>query len=184
MKIIEQYVKSLFCVTTFIFIFFFTGCGFKKKSSQKTPAIINQGGLSKKDFIIRSFKDSSLKKEEEKIPKVQSSEPELTQDTIEWVEGQLSDIPSLLLSKPIDASRDAYGRCSIVYETSQSSEEIKKFYLKEMERTGWKKEAQFEGPDFLYSFKKDTDVCIISIRHHAHYWGVLYSTTIHVYVQR
>jgi len=184
MKIIEQHVKSVFYVITFIFIFFFTGCCFKKKSSQKTPTIINQGALSKKDFIIRSFKESSSKEQEEKLSKIRSSQPESRQDTIQWVEGQLSDIPSLLLSKPIDASRDAYGRCSIVYQTSQSPDEIKQFYLKEMERTGWKKEAQFEAPDFLYSFKKDTDVCIVSIRHHAHYWGVLYSTTIHVYVQR
>lgn len=182
MKITEGCVKFLFCVVTFIFIFFFTGCSFKKKSFQKTPTIINQGVLSKKDFIVHSFKDTPLKTKPSL--NVQGNKFESIQETIQWVEAQLSDIPSLLLSKAIDASRDAYGQYGIVYQTSQSFEEIKKFYLQEMERTGWKKEASFEGSDLLYLFKKEGTLCIISIRQCSHYWGVFYTTTIHVYVQR
>lgn len=51
------------------------------------------------------------------------------------------------------------------YTISQSIEDLKSFYLQEMERLGWKLQAEYEGNEIILLFvKAEVYSCMISIR--------------------
>ncbi len=179
-------MEQRFLVFTVAFLFVLTGCGRKKKEPiQKKVLIINAGQISKKQLIAHSFnQDTHKKKKPAHRPVDSSSFSESLKERVQSLEARLADIPTPVMAQTVSVSDDAHGCYTLVYETTLSFADLKKFYLQEMGCAGWHKGACFEGEEFLCSFKKNNSSCIISLRPSYKHWGMTYPATIYLYVQR
>lgn len=173
-------MKRCFLVITVAFLFLLTGCSLQKKKNVPKKMIVTPGVISSGKLIIAH---TDLKKSHKRDTAAFKKSESLFQ-VIKCVEARLSDIPSPLAVKSIAASDDGHGCYTLVYQTSLSFAECKKFYLQEMERAGWHKGACFESEEFLCSFKKNSSSCILSVRPATTRWALSYPATIHISVQR
>ncbi len=94
-------------------------------------------------------------------------------DLIRQQEAKLTDIPPPLQARPLTAyclpaENKEPDSVTLGYQSTMSVDEIKTFYVQEMERLGWQQMGLFTGRELLLSFEKPERLCTISIRPGAH----------------
>lgn len=89
-------------------------------------------------------------------------------DTVRQKEAKLSDVPILIDAEPIET---CYGSAPpknntiiLGYRSTMALEDIRMFYMQEMDHWGWKNVAMFDGFETLLNFQKPNKFCSISIR--------------------
>ncbi len=191
-------MKHRFLILPVAFLFCCTGCGVRKKSpvtkSQQSGKnqIFDQN--NKSDLLIKRssqsvVRDSSAKNKKGKMPIVAQDEQRhvsknySVQERMIEIEARLGDLPLPLMAKGISASDDGQGRYVIVSKTELSLANLTQFYAQEMERLGWIKVAAFEHKELLFSFKRQRQSCIVSMRPSRQSWWGKKSTLLHVYLQ-
>ena len=117
----------------------------------------------------------------EKIPSVRSITQESCSSSdwqsvpvcerIREYESFLSDIPVPLSVEPVELWEDQSGGVVVLYNTTDSLEQLDDFYRCEMERMGWMLVAVFVSDQLELVFKKPADIfCTISFAHHRKGW--------------
>lgn len=76
-------------------------------------------------------------------------------------EARFSDIPIPFHVTPLKNSTSA-SSCAFVLEESQ--EKSAQFYLREMERMGWRLISEFQGFETVLVFEKLERICTVSVR--------------------
>ena len=191
-------MKHRFLILPVAFLFCCTGCGGRKKSltdksqqSQKKQ-IFDQNtknGLLIKRSSQSVVHDSCAKNKKEETPVVAQEEQRhvsknySVKERIIEIEARLGDLPLPLMAKKISASDDGRGRYLIVSKTELSLADLTHFYTQEMERLGWVKIAAFEHEELLFSFKRQRQSCIVSMRPSKQSWWGKKSTMLYVYLQ-
>ncbi|MFT6765810.1 MAG: hypothetical protein ACJAZS_000704 [Alteromonas naphthalenivorans] len=148
-------------------VLLFSGCGVPQKK-EKTR-IVNANKKSKSRLIMPSKELSALSEQSDScafiLPAQSKKSKQLSiKEQIQQVEARLVDVPIPVSVRPAAISHDDRGYKLLSYESSLPSAEIKKFYIQEMERFGWRQEYYFEGQELLLSFKKPDRFCSISVR--------------------
>lgn len=89
-------------------------------------------------------------------------------DVIRQKEAKLSDIPIPISSQPILEyclyETQKPDEIMLGYSCGLSADELMKFFNQEMERSGWRYGAQFNGYEQLLQYEKPNRVCSISLR--------------------
>ena len=196
-------MKHRFLILPVAFLFCCTGCGVRKKSpASKSQQSAQQLSAAQKktlqgcasDLLIKRSAhmvaqlSSAKNKEEEafipvKIQQPHASKKYSVKERVLEIEARLGDLPLPLMAKGISASDDGNGGYLIVYKTDLSLADLAHFYGQEMERLGWMKEAAFEHKELLFSYKKQRQSCIVSVRPSKQSWWSKKSTLLHVYLQ-
>jgi hypothetical protein len=192
-------MKQKFLILSVAFLFCGAGCGVRKKS----PILANQVSQkkqisdqqSKSDLLIkrsseRVVRDSSYKNKKEETlteaPVEQQAQPSKkysVKERIVEIEARLGDMPLPFMAKKVFASDDGDGRYFIISKTDFPLADIIHFYAQEMERLGWVKVFAFEHTELLFSFKKQKQSCIVSVRPGKQSWWSKKSTLLYVYLQ-
>jgi hypothetical protein len=157
--------KTLVCCLCAIL--FFTGCGTLKQSKKTRILLTHKKGQNR--LIMPSKELSALSAKSDtcafvlptKLKKIKKLS---LNDQIQQIEARLVDVPIPVSVKPVSISLDDRGYKLLSYISILSFPEIKKFYIQEMERFGWRQEYYFEGQELLLSFKKPDRFCSISVR--------------------
>jgi hypothetical protein len=171
----------LSCVTLLLL----SGCG-KQTGKNKKVRVIDAKRVRRTELIIPSTELSALScKQDEcafsrttfKAPRKISSKEQARQ-----FEARLVDIPIPVASTATHACADSGGCKLLAYSSTLSAEEIKKFYIQEMERFGWQQEYLFEGNELLLNFKKPQRFCSVSVRPTKKTWERSKSVSINLFV--
>ena len=85
-------------------------------------------------------------------------------ELVKEYEARLFDVPVLVTSVAKRGSVDEQGGKLLEYTSKTPVEDVKNFYIQEMERFGWQQEYIFEGNELLIHFKKPQRFCSVSIR--------------------
>ena len=191
-------MKHRFLILPVAFLFCCTGCGVRKKMPITKSQYFQKKQISdqksKGDLLIKRssqsvVQDSSCKNKTEETPLIALVEQEhaskkySVKERIAEIEARLGDVPIPLMAKGVSAVDDRKGRYVIVYTTALSLVDITSFYTQEMERLGWTKVAAFEYEELLFSFKKQKQSCIVSVRPGKKPWWSKKLTMLYVYLQ-
>jgi hypothetical protein len=82
-------------------------------------------------------------------------------------EAKLFDVPIPLEVRPLEryiGSDAAFPNTFLAYALDTSMLELHSFYITQMERFGWRKVAEFVGPEVMLVFEKPHRSCMIAIR--------------------
>ncbi len=85
-------------------------------------------------------------------------------ELVKQYEARLFDVPVLVTSVAKRGCVDEQGKKMLEYTSKTPVDDVKNFYMQEMERFGWQQEYIFEGNELLLHFKKPQRFCSISIR--------------------
>ncbi len=191
-------MKHSFLILPVAFLFCCSGCGVRKKSptskSQQPQKKQNFDQNNKSSLLIKRSSQrvvhaSSAKNKKEEMPVVAQEEQRhvfknySVKQQIMEIEARLGDLPLPLMAKGISASDDGHGRYLIVSKTELSLADLVHFYTQEMERLGWVKIAAFEYEELLFSFKRQGQSCIVSMRPQKQSWWSKKSIVLYVYLQ-
>ena len=81
------------------------------------------------------------------------------------LEAKFFDIPTSLMINLLSISSDRFSKHSMLkYSSSLSRDNIKKFYIEEMDRLGWNQQYLFDGDEILIGFKMPGKFCTLIIR--------------------
>ncbi len=191
-------MKHRFLILPVAFLFCCTGCGVRKKmptiESQHSPKkqIFDQN--TKSDVLIKRSSlnvahDSSYKnKKEERVVVTQEEhgrapKKHSVKERIVEIEARLGDVPTPLMVKAVSASDGGRGRYVMIYKTALPLADITYFYEQEMEKLGWAKVSAFEHEELLFSFKKQKQSCIVSVRPAKQSWWSKKPTLLYIYLQ-
>ena len=182
-------MKHSFLILSVAFLFCGTGCGvrkFQKKEifdqNTKNNSLITPSSAS----IAR---DSSCKNRKEEasfvtqVEQVNLSKKYSVKERIIEIEARLGDLPLPFMAKGISASDDGHGCYFIIAKTNLSVVDIIHFYNQEMQQLGWMKIAAFKYEELLFSFKKQKQSCIVSVRPGKQSWWSKKPTLLYVYLQ-
>ena len=147
-------------------LLFFSGCVKAQKKERTRIVHINSQG---QDQLIIPSKELSARSEQSEqcafiLSSMKKSIKVSSKEQVEQVEARLIDVPIPVFVEPVSVSYGDRGTKLISYISTLSSKEIKKFYIQEMERFGWRQEYYFEGEEILLSFKKPDRFCSVSVR--------------------
>lgn len=176
-----KFALYLSCVA----LLFLSGCEKQIGRDKKKVRVIDAKRVRKTELIIPSTELSALSCKEgecafllsSKAPRKISSEEQARQ-----FEARLIDIPIPIASKATDVCTDSGGCKQLAYSSPLSFEEIKKFYIQEMERFGWQQEYVFEGNELLLNFTKPQRFCAVSVRPTRKTWERSKNVKINVFV--
>lgn len=148
-------------------ILFFSGCVQAQKKEKIRIVHTNRQGQNR--LIMSSKELSALPEQSEPCAFVLSSKTKKrkklsAKEQAQQIEARLVDVPIPVAVKPMAVSFSDRGNKLLSYNSALSAKEIKKFYIQEMERFGWKQEYYFEGDEMLLSFKKPDRFCSVSVR--------------------
>lgn len=163
---------------------FLPGC--VQQSGKKKVRVVNAKRIRKAELIIPSTELSALSCQQDKCAFSDISSKKMrkisSKEQARQIEARLIDIPIPVTSVATGASVDSRGAKLLVYSSTLSSDNIKEFYIQEMERFGWQKEDVFEGAELLLQFKKPQRVCSVSVRPTKKTWNRSKNVLINVFV--
>lgn len=171
------------CLCTLLF---FSGCVKVERKIKKTRIVqTNRQGQNR--LIIPSKELSALSDQSEPcafvLPSKAKKHKKLSaREQAQQIEARLVDVPIPVAVKPVDVSFSDRGNKLLSYNSTLSATEIKKFYIQEMERFGWKQEYYFEGNEILLSFKKPDRFCAVSVRPTRKSWDRSKNVLLNVFV--
>lgn len=164
----------------------FSGCVKTQKKEKKTR-IVHTNRQGQNSLIIPSKELSALSEQSESCAFVLSSKSKKrkklsAREQAQQIEARLVDVPIPVAVKPIAVSFSDRGNKLLSYISTLPAQEIKKFYIQEMERFGWKQEYYFEGDEMLLSFKKPDRFCSVSVRPTRKSWDKSKNVLLNVFV--
>ena len=176
-------MKALVCCIAMVLLF--AGCA--QQNKKQKPRIVHTHKKSSGLLIIPTkelsvLSDTSdtyaflLPSKTKKIKKLSAKEQ------VRQIEARLVDIPIPVSVKPVSVSLGDRGCKLLSYTSTMSVKEIKRFYIQEMERFGWRQEYYFEGQELLLSFKKPDRFCSISVRPTRKNWDTSKNVLLNLFV--
>jgi len=139
-------------------------CAGSRKIKQSVPA----ASIIDSYDIESVYKEQSLK--EAALSALRRSlESDSVSDTAhitKKLEARLADVPIPLNARPIERYfvQSDTGQACIAYDTALQQEEAIAFYQREMERSGWQKDATMQSAETLFVYKKPGKIVTISLR--------------------
>lgn len=188
-------MKHRFLILPVAFLFWCTGCGVRKKmpvvhlQQTKKKQMYDHQTNSKQGLINRSLQEpvrsAFIKKKKELKDEILVScqKKRSMQECIREIEARIGDLPVPLMVQALSVSDGCQGQHLIVYKTELPINELKNFYDKEMELLGWSKRDSFEYEEFLFSFKRQNQSCIVSIRPSQPSWWNKQPIRLYLYLQ-
>lgn len=178
-------MKRLVCCLSAVLIF--SGCVQPQQKKEK-QRIVESKRQDSNRLIMPSKELSALSEQSERcafvLPFTKKRAPKKlsAKEQAYQIEARLVDIPIPVSVTPMAVSFGDRGNKLLSYTSSLSASEIKKFYIQEMERFGWKQEYYFEGDEVLLSFKKPDRFCSVSVRPERKSWDTSKRVQLHVFV--
>lgn len=175
--------KLVGCLCALVFL---SGC--VKKQSKKNKARIVQANVQGQNRLIMPSKElSALSEQSDRcafvLPHTSKKVKKLSaKEQIRQLEARLVDVPVPVSVTPHAVSFGDRGAKLISYTSILPVQDIKKFYIQEMERFGWKQEYYFEGNELLLSFKKPDRFCSVSVRPTRKNWNTSKNVRLHLFV--
>jgi len=182
-------MKRCFLIFPVAFLFCCSGCGVQKSQKKQIFNQNHKSSLLIKRSSLSLVRDSSVKNKKEKMPIVAQEEQKhvskkySVKQRIMEIEARLGDLPLPLMVKNISVFDDGRGCYVIVSKTGLLLTEIIHFYTQEMQQLGWTTIASFQQEELLFSFKKQKQSCIVSIRPPKQSWWSKKPTMLHLYLQ-
>lgn len=172
----------------FVALLLLSGCSKQTKNQKKKTRVVNAKTVRKSELIIPSTELSALAlKQECAFLSEDSSSSKKTKklsgvEQARQCEARLVDIPVPVATKPCNACIDATGKKMLAYTSTLPVDDVKRFYIEEMERFGWSQDYAFEGQELLLSFRKPQRHCAISVRPTRKNWQRSKNVAINVFV--
>ena len=177
-------MKRLVCYLSILLLF--SGCA-KTQKKEKKPRIVHANRQGQNRLIMPSRELSALSEQSEPCAFVLSSQDKKRKkisikEQAKQIEARLVDVPIPVAVKPMAVSFGDRATKLLSYNSELSAKEIKKFYIQEMERFGWKQEYYFEGDEMLLSFKKPDRFCSVSVRPTRKNWNKSKNVLLNIFV--
>lgn len=177
-------MKKLVCCLCVLVLF--SGC-VKTQKKEKKVRIVHASKQGQNRLIMPSKELSALSEQSEPCAFVLSSQTKKSKklsakEQAKQIEARLVDVPIPVSVKPMAVSFGDRGTKLLSYSSTLPAQDIKKFYIQEMERFGWRQEYYFEGEEMLLSFKKPDRFCSVSVRPTRKNWDKSKNVLLNVFV--
>ena len=153
----------LACFILAVFLVCLPSCGGSKKIKHTAPAssIIDSYDIESV-YKEQSLKEAAFSAIRRCINTAESDDEHL----IKKLEARLVDIPIPVNARPLEQyfTQTDSGDVCMAYDSTMQLEDVRAFYQREMERSGWQRVAHLEGLETVLVYKKPQKISVISLR--------------------